>query len=293
MRVLVVGLGLAALVGAATTFIVLRWPASKLAAPTLQPSTIVHEIEIHRSLRRMLRTAARRHLDPKGVMGGLLGLAVLVTALTASLFGIIAVMVRLNVGLARWDRSASTWGARHATTASTNVLDVITSLGGLAVGSMFLVAAAVVAVWRHRKWEAIVVNLTKVIVDRARPDIDRLTAYSGSSFPSGHAAHAAAFYAAAALVLGIGSGRVVRAVLAGGAVAIAIVVAATRVLLGVHWLTDVVGGLAMGWGWFAVVSVAFGGRWLHFAAPVELAEAVAERTAAEPATDTPPAIRKP
>ena len=38
----------------------------------------------------------------------------------------------------------------------------------------------------------------------------------------------------------------------GVAVAIAVAVAASRVLLDLHWLSDVVGGLALGWGWFAL-----------------------------------------
>jgi hypothetical protein len=54
--------------------------------------------------------------------------------------------------------------------------------------------------------------------------------------------------------------------------------AGTDVLLGVHWVTDVVAGLVLGWTWFAVVSIAFGGRLLRFGAPLEAAERVMTNT---------------
>ena len=42
-------------------------------------------------------------------------------------------------------------------------------------------------------------------------------------------------------------------------------------LLDVHWLSDVVAGLALGWAWFAVCAIAFGGRLPGFGAPAEAA----------------------
>ena len=123
--------------------------------------------------------------------------------------------------------------------------------------------------------ESILVAVVKAAVDRARPDIDRLTGFSGASFPSGHAATAAATLAAAALLLGIGRARSgPRRPRRRRRRPVAVLVAATRVLLGVHWLTDVVAGLVLGWTWFAVVSVAYGGRLLRFAEPIEAAERV-------------------
>jgi membrane-associated phospholipid phosphatase len=51
------------------------------------------------------------------------------------------------------------------------------------------------------------------------------------------------------------------------------------VLLDLHWLTDVIGGLALGWGWFAVCAIAFGGRILRFGAAAETVAAAAESEA--------------
>ena len=120
--------------------------------------------------------------------------------------------------------------------------------------------------------QVLVTNLTKLLVDRPRPDIHRLTGFSGSSFPSGHAATAAATFAAVALLVGRGRTRRTKALLAAGAGGLAVAVATTRVLLGVHWLTDVIAGLAMGWAWFAIASIAFGGRVLRFGQPAQVAE---------------------
>src|SRR4029453_12168487 len=76
---------------------------------------------------------------------------------------------------------------------------------------------------------------------------------------------------AVALVVGIGSPPRVRAALGGAAVSIAVAVGCTRVLLGVHWFSDVVAGLVIGWSWFVICGCAFGGRLLRFGAPAEAA----------------------
>ena len=127
----------------------------------------------------------------------------------------------------------------------------------------------------------------KNAVDRARPAIDPVAATLGPSFPSGHSSTAAAFFAALALLAGRRRSDRQKAALAGIAVGLAVAVACSRVLLDLHWLSDVVGGLLLGWSWFALCAAAFGGWLLRFGAPVESAAVQpAPVPAREPSTRT-------
>jgi len=56
------------------------------------------------------------------------------------------------------------------------------------------------------------------------------------------------------------------------------------VLLDLHWLSDVIGGLALGWAWFALCAVIFGGRLLR---PTAAAEVAADEAADGPAAPSP------
>ncbi|HEV7526038.1 MAG TPA: phosphatase PAP2 family protein [Acidimicrobiia bacterium] len=286
MAVIVVVL-CAALVGAVVVALLsLRLPNFDPAAPRASAKTITKEVADHAGARTLLRS----RLDAETLTGLALtiGLAIVLLGVVAA--GALLVMVQHNAGLARYDLSAARWGASHATSGSTRFLKDVSFLGGTEAMILFTVIAAVVEYLRTRKWavvsflsvviigEVILQNVTKVIVNRDRPNIHRLTGFSSSSFPSGHAMTAAAVFAAIALLVGRGRSPRTKAVLAGAAAGIAVAVATTRVFLGVHWLTDVIAGLAMGWAWFAICSIAFGGRVLSFGQPVVIAEAESVRT---------------
>jgi undecaprenyl-diphosphatase len=122
--------------------------------------------------------------------------------------------------------------------------------------------------------EAIMLG-TKGLVGRLRPTLNPDAATLGPSFPSGHSATAAAFYAAAALILARALRRPLRQLVIAAAVAIAVAVAASRVLLDLHWFSDVIGGLSLGWAWFALCAVVFGGRLLRPTAAAEVASSEA------------------
>jgi undecaprenyl-diphosphatase len=100
-------------------------------------------------------------------------------------------------------------------------------------------------------------NVVKAAVDRPRPPVDlRITAVSGASFPSGHATQAAAVYGMVVLVLT--AGRSVRLRVAAWSAVVVIVgaVGLSRVYLGAHWPTDVLGGYALGAMWITVLASA-------------------------------------
>jgi membrane protein DedA with SNARE-associated domain len=86
----------------------------------------------------------------------------------------------------------------------------------------------------------------KDAVDRPRPP-DSLVNYSGSSFPSGHAAHSVLYvWLAVTIVLRLrpGMARATAVVTAG--IVLTVLVGLSRVYLGVHYLSDVSGGWALG-----------------------------------------------
>lgn len=235
---------------------------------------------------RRFGTLARK-VDHQAAGGLLLVLSLVVLFVAALVVGLLFDMVGSGSGLARWDRSVAEWGSQHATDTSTRVLEWITNLGG----SGYLIPVAIVIgahdYWRRRNPNVpvfllavlggvmLVNNGLKWIVDRDRPDVEHLVGSAGSSFPSGHSAAAAAAWCGFALVLSRRWKRRGRAAAGAGAAVIAAAVATSRALLGVHWLTDVVAGLAVGWGWFVLCALAFGGRVQRLGEPMDRTEQVA------------------
>jgi undecaprenyl-diphosphatase len=222
-------------------------------------------------------------MDPSTATGLALTVALAALVVAGVIVGILAWMVRRNVGLVDLDHAIEAWADEHATSFSDAVLGAITHLGDTATVLGVGIAISVYGFWRWRKpsiplfvttvvlGQVLISNTIKVTIDRARPELRPRATFTGASFPSGHTTAAAATYLAVALVLGIGSSPRLRAALGGAAVSIAVAVGCTRVLLGVHWFSDVVAGLVIGWSWFGICAVAFGGRLLRFGAPGEVA----------------------
>jgi undecaprenyl-diphosphatase len=145
-----------------------------------------------------------------------------------------------------------------------DVVLAVTQLGApLLLEAAALVMAAVLFRSRRRLALYVLVSvfgaellstISKHVVARVRPCADAVSGCPhNASFPSGHAVGAAAFWTAVAVLLLPRLGR--KAWLL--AVGVPLVVAVTRVLLGVHYPSDVVAGLLMGWCWTAATTAVF------------------------------------
>ena len=239
-----------------------------------------------------LRTALGRRLDPGTATGLALTAALVLIAGGGLVLAVLAHLVRGDTDLVRLDASVATWGDRHMTPLAHDGLDAVTTLGEPTVVAVLAAVVAVAETVRTRsRWvvpfvlvvvagNGILTTTVKHLADRVRPDVNAVAATLGPSFPSGHSSWSIAFFAASALLLGRGRDGRTRAWLAGAAGALTVLVAGSRVLLSVHWLSDVIAGLALGAAWFAVCAIAFGGRLLRFGAPAEAA--VRARTSLRP-----------
>jgi membrane-associated phospholipid phosphatase len=282
MIVLLVSFGVAVAAGIVAWLMARTWWRTDAGAPHLTAGTIESTVGHHVRVARWLRA----HANAEMATGTVLVTIGIVAIVGGGLFGIVLAMVRAHRGFAIFDSSAARFGAQHATHTSTQVLRTITQAGGAYVIVPLAIVVGIIEARRLRSWAtvaflAVVVggqyllaDVIKAVVARARPNLLRLTGFSGPSFPSGHATAAAATFAAFALLAGRGRRPGTKAILAASAIGASVLVSATRVLLGVHWLTDVVAGLLLGWTWFVISSIAFGGRRLRFGAPLVTAERV-------------------
>src|SRR6478735_998068 len=104
-------------------------------------------------------------------------------------------------------------------------------------------------------------ELQKYWIARPRPDLEtHLVVVKTSSFPSGHANSSMVFFLTLALALTADTPWQRTAVI--GAIGLSILVGVSRVMLGVHWPSDVVGGWALGMLW-VLVTLRLAGRFIR------------------------------
>jgi membrane protein DedA with SNARE-associated domain/membrane-associated phospholipid phosphatase len=154
-----------------------------------------------------------------------------------------------------------------------DVAKALTMLGAFPVVAAAALATAIWALMRRRPVDAAALvlgvliaqlasNTAKAAYDRPRP-LGALVETMRSAYPSGHAVQAVALVACATVLVRGGAGWATRIAAVGVAVALVAVVAVTRVYLRAHYLTDVLGGAALGaavWSLVGIVALLAGHR---------------------------------
>jgi undecaprenyl-diphosphatase len=197
------------------------------------------------------------------------GLAVL--AFTTVVFSGVTEDVARRNGLAARDLAHLRWFTRYRSDAFVSVGNVLSAVGSVAVLGAVAVIAAVV-LWRHGVplvaavapgialgIAGISTAVGKTLVTHNHPPLGmHLIPETDASFPSGHATDATAVYVTLALVVAIFVLRrpllrcacVLSSALLAGAVGV------SRLVLGVHWPTDVLAGWSLGISVALVITIA-------------------------------------
>lgn len=160
-----------------------------------------------------------------------------------------------------WARSGPDFGGLGASYVTEAVRDV-TALGGVFLSTLATIAAVVALLFLKLRREAVLFALTviggwmlnntmKAMIGRERPTlVPHLTEAGGMSFPSGHSFASAMIYIGMALAFASLSRRhSVRYTLIGTAMVVSSLIAWSRVLLGVHYPSDVIAGWLGGAAW--------------------------------------------
>ena len=190
-----------------------------------------------------------------------LGAAIVALVAAVSVLGGVAEDVTQHNGLATSDAAHLRFFTDHRSDLVINAARTVTDLGGVFVLALIAVAAGLFLWYRGVPLAvaaapafalgaaATLADIGKRVVDRARPGVGlRLIAEGEPSFPSGHATDSAAVFLTLGLVLAVFVLRRPPARLATVAAAglLAVAIGVSRLVLGVHWPTDVLAGWALG-----------------------------------------------
>jgi membrane-associated phospholipid phosphatase len=213
-----------------------------------------------------------RRLDPDERAGLRLTLLVIGLVLVAVIVVPLGFLVRDHwAPLSRLDTRVETTAHRDAIRHGwlADLAKVVTWVGAPVVLELVAAVVVVLLLVAGRRRSALYLTVCvagaytlstvgKLTVDRARPVFDDPLSHArGTSFPSGHATGSAAFYLAIAVVLLSFAPARRRRWPFVAALVIPLVVAATRVILGVHYLSDVTAGLLLGWAWVMACTALF------------------------------------
>lgn len=173
--------------------------------------------------------------------------------------GLLMALMGLTIGVHThgWvtglDAVTTSWFVAHHSAGLVMAATLITNLGSPVATAAAALICGVVLSWRARSMiRGVVVVGTvaaaglanealKAVVERPRSAAElQLPLQTDHSFPSGHVTGTAALLGIVAVCMGAGRSRTVRAWLGGSVITGVLVIAITRLYLGVHWLTDII-----------------------------------------------------
>lgn len=204
-------------------------------------------------------------LSPTGYLGLHLTIGALIISVATWCFGGIVEDLLTGDPLTVIDQQVANWFHEHATPVVTKAAIVITFLGSpLFLGGTSL-ATALFLTWR-RWWHrllalvltmgggTLLIILLKTVFHRQRPIFENsLITLTGYSFPSGHVMGSTLLCGSIAFIVASSSKtwrwRVLSIL---SAFHFVLLIAFTRIYLGVHYLSDVLGAMAAGIAWLAL-----------------------------------------
>jgi undecaprenyl-diphosphatase len=213
----------------------------------------------------------RKRLDPEQRYGLRLTLFVIAVLLVAVPFGILLREVTQEGPMTRIDTSA----ARNLHEAVLDSPWLVTLLQAVSfVGSpvWFYFVTGIAAIWMWRQGHprlalflivtgllgGLIDSIVKIIVDRPRPSLEQPVATAhGKSFPSGHSMSSVIGYGTLLLVFLPVIPRRWRIAAIAGSVCLVLAIGFSRLALGVHYISDVLGGYALGLAWLVASTAAF------------------------------------
>ena len=212
-----------------------------------------------------------RRLDPEQRYGLRATLFAIAVALVGVPFGWILDQVVRKGALVRADTRA----ARALHSAVVGHRTLITALKALTfIGTAIFLTVVVVVVsvfllrrHRYRLMSFLIItsvaggiidSIVKIIVNRPRPNLaNPLITLHGRSFPSGHVMSSTIVYGAVLLIFLPVISKRWRAPSICGVLFLVALIAVSRLALGAHFITDVVGGFLLGLAWLTASTAAF------------------------------------
>ena len=192
----------------------------------------------------------------------LLACAVVLAVVLVGLGWVLAKVVH-NDAIGRADTGLSRWVAGERTPDLNDATEYTSEAGGTLTITALAVLAVAFAAFAWRRWrepmlvavavagEVAIFLLVTMLVDRERPPVRHLDAAPPtSSFPSGHTAATIALWGSLAVLANERArSAVVRNLFLILAFAMPLLVASSRLYRGMHFLTDVLGGMLLGGLW--------------------------------------------